>query len=104
MELNLRKTDDGIVQLITTTQTQEVPYSPDEIKRQISEHAAVIETLECQLKTIQSFEQSDDTEATVQIEAVTKPLIDKTELEAMVAVKAEVADVPIVDEQIKGGK
>lgn len=66
-ELELRKTEEGVVQVVTTTTTQEVPLSSDELQRQINEHQAIVDRLTAQYNAIKDFEDSDDTETTVTI-------------------------------------
>ena len=67
--LTLKKNEDGSVsQVVTTTTTNEVPFTSEELKRQIDEHQKIIDTLTPQYEAVKSFEESDDQETTVEIE------------------------------------
>ena len=92
METIRLKTIDGqTVQVVNSTQTQEVPFGAEEIKRQISQHAEVINNLQKQLEAVQGFESSGAAQQTVTLAESIKPLIDMVELEKVV--KAEVIEV-----------
>lgn len=68
--LTLKKNDDGqTVQVVTTTETQEVPLSSDELKRQIDEHQAIVDRLQAQYDAVKAFEESAETETTVTLGA-----------------------------------
>ena len=85
-ELLLKKNENGeTVQVITTIQTQEVPFNTDEIKRQIAEHAAIVDGLQRQLNAVQEFEAQGELEAVVQVKELESPLIGKEELADLVA-------------------
>lgn len=101
-ELNLKKTDNGIVQVVTTTQTQEVPFSCDEIKRQIEQHVNIVNTLQKQLEAIQQFEASEDIEATVATKELAEPIINQA-VSDQVTVR-EVKEVELAEAITKEGK
>jgi len=87
--IKLKTLDGQTVQVVDSTQTQDVPFSAEEIKRQISQHAEVINNLQKQLEAVQSFESSGVAQQTVTLVESTKPLIDVVELEKVVKVITE---------------
>lgn len=59
--LELEVNDEGRVVLVTTTtQTEKVLFSSKELKRQIDEHQAIIDTLQPQYDTVLAFEQANN--------------------------------------------
>ena len=86
--ITLKITDGKTVQVVQSTQTQDVPFGAEEIKRQISQHAEVINNLQKQLEVVQGFEAGLVTKETVlSLVEVANPLIDMVALEAVVAVE-----------------
>lgn len=84
MELNLKTDDNGkTVQVVESSQTQEVPYSAEEIKRQINQHAEVINRLQSELEAVQAFESNNKTEEVVLVKDPVEPLIDQEQLETI---------------------
>lgn len=71
-QLNLKKTDDGIVVVTEETVITETPFNADEIRRQISEHETILAKLNAQLAEVVKFESSDATEVTVNM-AISTP-------------------------------
>ena len=70
-ELNLKKNEQGeVLQVITTTSTEDVPLSSVEIKRQMDEHQAVIDSLKPQYDAVKAFEDSNETEIVVSLPPV----------------------------------
>lgn len=63
--LTLKKTDDGTVQVVTTTETEEIPLSSTELQRQLVQQQAVVAQTQAQLNAVIEFEESEDTETTV---------------------------------------
>ena len=87
--IKLKTLDGQTVQVVGSTQTQDVPFGAEEIKRQISQHAEVINNLQKQLEAVQSFKSSSVAQQTVTLVESTKPLIDVVELEKVVKVITE---------------
>ena len=67
-ELNLKKNEQGeVLQVITTTSTEDVPLSSTELQRQIDEHQSIVDTLQAQYDAVKAFEDSEETETTVSL-------------------------------------
>lgn len=65
-ELQLKKNEQGeVLQVITTTSTEDVPLSSTELQRQIDEHQSIVDTLQAQYDAVKAFEDSEETETTV---------------------------------------
>ena len=94
-ELKLKKNEAGETLLVITTETtQDVPFGAEELKRQISQHAEVINNLQKQLEAVQGYETSEVTDETiVPVVESAKPLIDVVELDKVV--KEAVKEQPI---------
>jgi len=92
MDIILKKNEDGIVQVTTSTQTQETAFGVDEIKRQIKQHAEVINDLQKHLEAVQSFESGTSDEATVTLVESAKPLINAVELDKVVKIVEKVVE------------
>ncbi len=88
--IKLKTLDGQTVQVVDSTQTQNVPFGAEEIKRQISQYAETINNLQKQLEAVQGFESSGVAQQTVTLVESAKPLIDMVELEKVV--KAEVVE------------
>lgn len=58
-QLELKQNETGeVVQVVTTTQTNEIPISSTELQRQIDEHQAIVTRLQLQYDVVKSFEDS----------------------------------------------
>jgi len=67
-ELQLKKNEQGeVLQVITTTSTEDVPLSSTELQRQIDEHQSIVDTLQAQYDAVKAFEDSEETETTVSL-------------------------------------
>lgn len=98
MELNLKTDENGkTVQVVESTQLQEVPYSSDEIKRQIAQHAEITNRLQSELEAVQAFEANSKVEEVVPVSFPEEPLVDPEKLEAITRIEEveEVADTPV---------
>lgn len=78
-ELQLKKNGSGsTVRIVTTIQTQEIPLSADELRRQIKQHAEILDNLQRTLTAVEAFEAGSKDEDTVQVPVeAAAPLLDK---------------------------
>lgn len=84
--ITFKQLEDGqIVKVITNTITEEVPFSKEEIKRQINEHSQIVNNLQLQLQALEEFEKANTEvkEMTVQ-ETIISPIIDANNLDTVV--------------------
>ena len=82
--MQLKKDENGnVLQVVTSSTTQEVSLSSDELIRQIKEHSAIVNNLQAQLEAVQAFEQGDSDEQEVTVTEASKPLIDQVKLDAI---------------------
>ena len=94
--MKLKQDENGKTLIIEEiTQTSEVPFGSDEIKRQIAQHSQVIQDLQLQLQAVQQFESNDLKDQEIAIPTkIDSPIINIAALES-------VSKIDVIEE-IKG--
>lgn len=65
-ELNLKKNEQGeVVQVVTTTNTEELTLDPAELRRQVEQFTSLAAKAQAQLDAVEDFAGSTDTERVV---------------------------------------
>ena len=82
--ITLKKNQDGqIVEEKQEIIINEIPYNVEEIKTQIIQHAEIIQQLEKLLQAVETFKDSEDTEATLTLTEVAQPLITSSKIQSV---------------------
>jgi len=85
--ITFKQLDNGeIVQVVTSTTVEEIPFSKEEIKRQISQHSEIVNNLQLQLQALEEFEDTDkEVQEIIIAETVDTPIINQDTLDTIVS-------------------
>lgn len=76
--LNLEVTEDGkVVSVVTTTQIDRVLLSSKELKRQIDQHQAIIDSLQPQYDKVLAFEQENNLKDEDELQTTPEEILDE---------------------------
>lgn len=92
--ITFKQLEDGqIVKVITNTITEEVPFSKEEIKRQINEHSQIVSNLQLQLQALEEFEKANQLVQEVQVQPiVNNPIINEGTLSSIISNDEEITN------------
>lgn len=84
--ITFKQLEDGqIVKVMINTITEEVPFSKEEIKRQINEHSQIVSNLQLQLQALEEFEKANQISQEVTIkDTIDAPIVNQDVLENVI--------------------